>query len=100
MNESERKAKNKYRAKGKRMTIDFYPTETDLIEHIEKQPRKQSYIKNLIRKDMLIIKSAQTIQLSAEEQIEILALTATMKKDRAEAYLEYYKRQIYERRQK
>lgn len=50
--EAQKKAKKKYRAKGKRMTIDFYPTETDMIAHIEKQPQKQTYIKNLIRADM------------------------------------------------
>lgn len=100
MTESEKKAKKKYLAKGKRMTIDFYPTEADLIEHIEKQLKKQTYIKNLIRKDMLIIKSAQSIELSTEEQIRLCALTATMEKDRAEAFFEYYKRQIYESRKK
>lgn len=52
MTESNRTAKNKYRAKGKRITLDFYPTELDLFEHIEKQPKKQTYIKNLIREDM------------------------------------------------
>lgn len=52
MTEAEKKAKKKYRDKGKRLTIDFYPSEADLIEQIEKQPQKQTYIKNLIRKDM------------------------------------------------
>ena len=31
---------------------EFYPTEKDLIEHIENQPKKQTYIKDLIRADM------------------------------------------------
>jgi hypothetical protein len=52
MTEAEKKAKKKYLAKGKRMTIDFYPSEADLIEHIEKQEKKQTYIKNLIREDI------------------------------------------------
>lgn len=52
MTESEKKAKKKYLAKGKRMTIDFYPSEADLIEQVEKQPQKQTYIKNLIRQDI------------------------------------------------
>lgn len=52
MTEAERNAKKKYRDKGKRMTIDFYPSEADLIEQIEKQPQKQTYIKRLIREDM------------------------------------------------
>ena len=50
--EAEKKAKKKYRDKGKRMTVDFYPSEADLIEQIEKQPNKQGYIKALIRADM------------------------------------------------
>lgn len=52
MTEAQQKAKRKYLAKGKRITVDFYPTEVDLIEHIEKQPKKQTYIKDLIREDM------------------------------------------------
>ena len=52
MTEAEKKAKKKYLGKGKRLTVDFYPTEADLIAQIEKQPQKQTYIKNLIRKDM------------------------------------------------
>lgn len=52
MTEAEKRAKKKYRDKGKRMTIDFYPSEADLIEQIEKQPQKQTYIKRLIREDM------------------------------------------------
>lgn len=52
MTEAEKRAKKKYLAKGKRLTIDFYPSESDLIEHIEKQPQKQTYIKNLIREDI------------------------------------------------
>lgn len=50
--EAQRKAKNKYRDQGKRMTVDFYPSEADLIKHIENQSNKQGYIKNLIRADM------------------------------------------------
>ena len=52
MTEAEKKAKKKYRDKGKRLTIDFYPSEANLIEHIEKQSNKQGYIKGLIRADM------------------------------------------------
>lgn len=52
MTEAEKKAKKKYRDKGKRLTVDFYPSEDDLIEQVEKQPNKQGYIKGLIRADM------------------------------------------------
>ena len=58
--EAQRKAKNKYRDQGKRLTVDFYPSEADLIEQIEKQPNKQGYIKNLIRADMERNKSGVT----------------------------------------
>ena len=50
--ESQRKALNAYRGKGKRMTIDFYPKELDLVEWLNQQPKKQTYIKELIRRDM------------------------------------------------
>lgn len=52
MTEAAKKAKKKYRDKGKRLTLDFYPSEADLIAHIEKQPNKQGYIKALIRADL------------------------------------------------
>jgi hypothetical protein len=52
MTEAQKRAKQKYQSQVKRITIDFYPTEADLIEQIEKQPKKQTYIKDLIRKDI------------------------------------------------
>lgn len=52
MTEAQKNAKKKYLSKVKRIYIDFYPTEADLIEQIEKQPQKQTYIKNLIRQDI------------------------------------------------
>ena len=50
--EAQRKALNAYRGKGKRMTIDFYPKELDLVDWLNRQDKKQTYIKNLIRQDM------------------------------------------------
>lgn len=52
MTDAEKRAKQKYREKVKRLYVEFYPTEADLISHIESQPQKQTYIKNLIRADM------------------------------------------------
>lgn len=52
--EAQKQAKKKYREKVKRIYVDFYPSEADLIEQIEKQPQKQTYIKNLIRADIKI----------------------------------------------
>lgn len=50
--EAQRKAVAKYKQKVKRMTLDFAPTEFDLLDHINSQPNKQGYIKSLIRADM------------------------------------------------
>ena len=52
MTEAQKKAKKKYKAKGTRLTIDFCPSEKELVEQIEKQPKKQTYIKDLIRADI------------------------------------------------
>ena len=46
------RAVKKYKAKVNRTTLDFQPTETDLWDHLQKQPNKQGYIKSLIRADM------------------------------------------------
>ena len=50
--EAQKRAAKKYREKTNRITIDFYPTEAAMWEHIQSQPKKQTYIKNLIRRDM------------------------------------------------
>jgi hypothetical protein len=52
MSEAQKRALDKYKANVKRLTIDFPPTDSELWEHIQKQPRKQTYIKDLIRADM------------------------------------------------
>lgn len=36
----------------KRFCVDFYPSEHDLYEHLQSQPSKMAYIKDLIRRDM------------------------------------------------
>ena len=51
---AQRKAVKKYKEKVNRITVDFYPTESDLWDHINQQPKKQTYIKDLIRKDAAI----------------------------------------------
>ena len=50
--EAQKKARAKYNAKRNRLTMDFYPTEEDLWNHINSQENKQKYIKDLIRQDM------------------------------------------------
>lgn len=50
--EAQKRALDKYKANVKRITIDFPPTDAELWEYIQKQPKKQTYIKDLIRADM------------------------------------------------
>ena len=50
--EAQRRANQNYRKKMNRITIDFSPADAELWEHIQKQPKKQTYIKDLIRADM------------------------------------------------
>lgn len=50
--EAQIQAVKKYKEKVKRITIDFYPADAEIWEHIQQQPNKQGYIKDLIRADM------------------------------------------------
>ena len=50
--EAQRKAIQNYKKKIKRITVDFSPAEADLWDHLQSQEKKQTYIKDLIRKDM------------------------------------------------
>ena len=50
--EAQKKALEKYKAKVKRLTVDFPPSEAELWEHLQAQGKKQTYIKNLIRAEM------------------------------------------------
>lgn len=50
--EAQLKAIKNYRKKLNRLTLNFSPAEAELWEHIQSQPKKQTYIKDLIRKDI------------------------------------------------
>ena len=50
--EAQRNAIRKYKEKVKRFTLEFSPTEQDMLDHLNSQPKKQTYIKELIRADM------------------------------------------------
>jgi hypothetical protein len=50
--ESQLKAVKKYKEKVKRITIDFYPADEEVWNHIQSQQKKQTYIKDLIREDL------------------------------------------------
>lgn len=54
MSEASKRAKARYmRENVTRITVDFYPSETDLVLMLKNQPKKQTYIKNLIRADIV-----------------------------------------------
>ena len=50
--EAQKRANKNYRKKMNRIMLDFSPAEAELWEHIQKQPKKQTYIKDLIRADL------------------------------------------------
>lgn len=50
--EAQRRAIQNYKKKLKRITLEFSPAEEEMWEHIQSQPKKQTYIKDLIRADM------------------------------------------------
>ena len=50
--EAQLRAVKKYKEKVKRITVDFYPADEELWDHIQAQDNKQGYIKDLIRKDI------------------------------------------------
>lgn len=50
--EAQRKAVKKYKEKIKRITLEFSPAEEEMWQHIQSQEKKQTYIKELIRRDM------------------------------------------------
>ena len=52
LTESRKRAKTKYNEKVTKVTIEFYPTDADLLAKVKEQPSKQAYIKDLIRKDI------------------------------------------------
>ena len=50
--EVQRKAKQKYKNKIRRLTVELYPTEQDIIDKIDSVPQYATYIKGLIRADI------------------------------------------------
>lgn len=57
MNESNRKAKNNYRKKVEELRVELYPTDADIkariAERVAADEPKATYIKRLIREDIL-----------------------------------------------
>lgn len=53
LTDAQKRAKAKYsREKVTKVTIEFYPSEAELLKKLQEQPNKQGYIKDLIRKDI------------------------------------------------
>lgn len=50
--DAQARAVAKYKQKVKRFSVDFCPTEYELWEHLQAQTKKQTYIKDLIRRDL------------------------------------------------
>lgn len=50
--EAHRRANRNYKRKIARLYIELYLSDQDIIDHLDAQPKKQTYIKDLIRKDM------------------------------------------------
>ena len=51
--EAQRRANAKYEnEKVRQQRVKFYPTESDMWDHLQSQENKMGYIKQLIREDM------------------------------------------------
>jgi hypothetical protein len=79
LTEAQKRARNKYQKKVKKLTLDFCPSEKDLLEQIHKQPNKQGYIKRLIRNDMRFKNVCNTAAAIAKGVAEAEANAATAK---------------------
>ena len=50
--EAIKRAKAAYNKKINKVTIEFYPSDEELVKKLNSQPSKQAYIKKLIRQDI------------------------------------------------
>ena len=51
--EAQKRARAKWNKENKKtVSISFYPVDAELLEHLNRQPQKAVYIKDLIREDM------------------------------------------------
>ena len=50
--EAIKRAKQKYNEKVTKITIEFYPSDAELLQKVNEQPNKQVYLKSLIKKDI------------------------------------------------
>lgn len=60
----------------KRILLDFYPSEAALIEQVEKQPKKQTYIKDMIRKDLALGGDPFVEALAALRALDVFGCTS------------------------
>lgn len=52
MNDSQRKAKKKYKAKIEELRVELYPTDGDIKDKLQTVGAKATYVKKLIREDI------------------------------------------------
>lgn len=52
LTEAQKRAKAKYNSKVTKVSIEFYPSDAELLKKLKEQESMQAYIKELIRKDL------------------------------------------------
>lgn len=50
--EAQKRAKNNYRKKCRKLQVTLYPTDADIIAKVDSVPSYSGYIKQLIRQDI------------------------------------------------
>jgi hypothetical protein len=52
LTEAQKRAKAKYNSRVTKVSIEFYPSDADLLQKVQEQENKQKYLKDLIRQDI------------------------------------------------
>jgi hypothetical protein len=69
LTEAQKRAKAKYNSKVTKVSVEFYPSDNMLLQHLQHQENKQSYIKELIKKDMLDFPAVRTVQAERMKEL-------------------------------
>lgn len=72
LTEAQKKAKAKYNSKVTKVSIEFYPSDAELLAKVQAQENKQAYIKDLIKRDMLGEIHVDYVQQVHEERLKAL----------------------------
>ena len=85
LTEAQKRAKAKYNSKVTKVSVEFYPSDDMLLQHLQHQENKQSYIKELIKKDMLDFESVRNVEIERQREIGRLQERMALKLANAEA---------------